>query len=97
MPGCSAVEATSFVSPKWVPQMADAAAGDGAHPAQARRELSGAGAQHEGPGGRAGCGREEIAAFSAATETFSQRNTNCSIAESLERFAPVCKAALDAG
>jgi hydroxymethylglutaryl-CoA lyase len=42
-------------------------------------------------------GVEEIAVFGAATEAFSHRNINCSIAQSLDRFAPVCKAALDAG
>jgi hydroxymethylglutaryl-CoA lyase len=42
-------------------------------------------------------GVEEVAGFAAATEAFSRRNTNCSIAESLERFRPVCKGALEAG
>ena len=95
--GFSAVEATSFVSPKWVPQMADAAA----VMARIKRKP---GVTYpvlvpnmKGLEAALAAGAQEIAAFSAATETFSQRNTNCSIAESLERFAPVCKAALDAG
>jgi hydroxymethylglutaryl-CoA lyase len=47
--------------------------------------------------GAMAAGVEEIAVFGAATEAFSQRNTNCSIAESFERFAPVCRTALDHG
>src|SRR5262249_24086854 len=47
--------------------------------------------------GALAAGAQEVAVFGAATEAFSRRNTNCSIAESLERFAPVCKAALGAG
>jgi hydroxymethylglutaryl-CoA lyase len=47
--------------------------------------------------GAMAAGVEEIAVFGAATESFSKRNTNCSIAESFERFEPVCKTALDAG
>jgi len=95
--GFSAVEATSFVSPKWVPQMADAAA----VMARIKRKP---GVSYpvlvpnmKGLEAALAAGAQEIAAFSAATESFSQRNTNCSIAESLERFAPVCEAALDAG
>jgi hydroxymethylglutaryl-CoA lyase len=95
--GLNVIEAGSFVSPKWVPQMADTAAVF----ARIRRKpgvsypalvpnLKGLEAAIA-----AKCG--EIALFAAATETFSQKNINCSIAESLERFAPVARAALDAG
>ena len=52
--GCREIEVTSFVSPKWVPQMADNAAGHGRHPAPAGCAPFGADAEHEGPGGRAG-------------------------------------------
>src|SRR5574339_186660 len=95
--GLPAVEATSFVSPKWVPQMADAAE----VMARIRRKP---GVSYpvlvpnmKGLEGAMAAGVEEIAVFGAATEAFSQRNTNCSIAESFERFAPVCRTALDNG
>jgi hydroxymethylglutaryl-CoA lyase len=91
--GLKAIEATAFVSPKWVQQMADHA------------ELMGALERREGvsypvlvPNLRGfeaalAAGAGEVAVFAAASETFSQRNINCSIAESLERFAPVFSAA----
>ena len=95
--GLRVVEPGALVSPKWVPQMADAAA----VMARIKRKP---GVTYpvlvpnmKGLEAALAAGAQEIAAFSAATETFSQRNTNCSIAESLERFAPVCKAALEAG
>ena len=97
--GCREIEVTSYVSPKWVPQMADNAAGHGWHRAPARRALLGAGAQHEGArgGARRSSRPDEIVVFGAASEAFSQRNINCSIEESIERFAPVVAAALAAG
>jgi hydroxymethylglutaryl-CoA lyase len=95
--GLKTIEATAFVSPRWVPQMADHAELMRALP---RRDgvaypvlvpnLRGFEAALE-----AGAG--EVAVFAAASETFSQRNINCSIAESLERFAPVFPAARTAG
>ena len=95
--GLPAVEATSFVSPKWVPQMADAAE----VMARIRRKP---GVTYpvlvpnmKGLEGAMAAGVEEIAVFGAATEAFSKRNTNCSIAESFERFEPVCRTALDNG
>ena len=91
--GLSVVEAGAFVSPKWIPQMADSAevlAG-----LQRKR-----GVRYpvlvpnlRGFEAARAAGAEEIAVFAAASETFSQRNTNCSIAESFERFAPVVAAA----
>jgi len=95
--GLSHIEVTSFVSPKWVPQMADAAAvlagvrAAGVRDSRLRHSalvpnLKGLEAALAGP-------REswpdEIVVFTAASEAFCQRNTNCSIDESLERFAPV--------
>lgn len=88
--GLPVVEATSFVSPKWVPQMADAA--------QVMASI------HRKPGvsypvlvpnlkgleGALAAGAEEVAVFAAASEAFSKRNINCTIDESLDRFAPVC-------
>ncbi len=95
--GLPAVEATSFVSPKWVPQMADA-------PEVMARIRRRPGVSYpvlvpnmKGLEGAMAAGAKEIAVFGAATESFSQRNTNCSIAESFERFEPVCKTALDNG
>jgi len=95
--GLPVIEATSFVSPKWVPQMADNAqvmAGIKRKPGVRYPVLV---PNMKGFESAMQAGVEEIAVFGAATEAFSRRNTNCSIAESFERFAPVCKAALDAG
>jgi hydroxymethylglutaryl-CoA lyase len=95
--GLAVVEATSFVSPKWVPQMADAAE----VMARIRRRP---GVSYpvlvpnmKGLEGAFAAGAGEVAVFAAASEAFSQRNINCSIDESLDRFAPVCAAALAAG
>lgn len=95
--GLSVVEAGAFVSPKWVPQMADTAELMG----RIRRKP---GVSYpvlvpnlKGYEAAKAAGVEEIAIFGAATETFSQKNINCSIAESLERFRPVAEAALADG
>ncbi len=95
--GLKEIEVTSFVSPKWVPQMADAA-----------EVMAG---MHRKPGVRYSVltpnlkgfeaavlsKPDEIVVFAAASEAFSQRNINCSILESIERFAPVVAAAKVAG
>ena len=95
--GLKEIEVTSYVSPKWVPQMAD----NHAVMSGMRRE----------PGVRYSVlvpnmkgfeaalldQPDEIVVFGAASEAFSQRNINCSIAESIERFAPVAQAARAAG
>ncbi len=91
--GLPAVEATAFVSPKWVPQMADHAevmAGIRKKPGVAYPVLV---PNIKGFEAARAAGAMEIAVFGAASETFSRKNINCSIAESLERFAPVVKAA----
>ena len=91
--GLRAVEATAFVSPKWVPQMADHAevlGGIRKRPGVAYPVLV---PNMKGFEAARDAGAEEIAVFGAATETFSMKNINCSIAESLERFAPVVAAA----
>jgi len=95
--GCRVVEAGAFVSPKWVPQMADTA-----EVLAALRRRPGVRypvlvPNLKGLERALAAGVEEIAVFGAASETFTQRNINCSIAESLERFAPVCREALAAG
>ena len=95
--GCAAVEATSFVSPKWVPQLADAAdvmARIRRKPGTAYPVLV---PNMKGFEGALAANAEEIAMFVAATESFSQRNTNCSIADSLARAAPVFAAARSHG
>ncbi|RVB71162.1 hydroxymethylglutaryl-CoA lyase [Mesorhizobium sp. M7A.F.Ca.CA.004.06.1.1] len=91
--GFQMIEATSFVSPRWVPQMADAAevmAGirraPGAVYAVLVPNMKGYEAARAAKAG-------EVAVFASASETFSRRNINCSIAESLERFRPVLAAA----
>jgi hydroxymethylglutaryl-CoA lyase len=95
--GLRAVEAGSFVSPKWVPQMADSAE----VMARIRRKPGVAYPvlvpNMKGLEAAIAAGAAEIAGFAAATEAFSKRNTNCTIAESMQRQAQVCKAALDAG
>lgn len=95
--GFQSVEAGSFVSPKWVPQMADTTE----VMARIRRKP---GVSYPvlvpnltGLERAIAAGATEVAGFAAATETFSRRNTNCTIAESMQRQAEVCKAALGAG
>src|SRR5215472_2329369 len=81
--GVPVVEATSFVSPKWVPQMADAAevmAGLKRKPGVRYPVLT---PNLKGFEAAMAAGAEEVAVFAAASESFSQRNINCSIAESL--------------
>ncbi len=95
--GLAAIEATSFVSPKWVPQLADAAevmAGIRRRPGIVYSVLV---PNLKGFERALAAGADEIVVFGAASEPFSQRNINCSIAESIERFRPVAVAALAAG
>jgi hydroxymethylglutaryl-CoA lyase len=95
--GLPVIEAGSFVSPKWVPQMADNAEVMAGINRQAGVRYSALtpnmqgfqAAQHSKP--------DEIVVFAAASEAFSQKNINCSIEESIQRFAPVVEAALAAG
>jgi len=91
--GLPVVEATAFVSPKWVPQMSDSAevfAGIRKRPGVAYPALV---PNMKGFEAARAAGAEEVAVFGAASETFSRKNINCSIEQSLERFAPVVKAA----
>ena len=95
--GLKEIEVTSFVSPKWVPQMADAAevlAGIQRRPDVRYSVLT---PNMKGFEGAVASGVDEIVVFGAASEAFSQKNINCSIAESIERFAPVVEAALAKG
>jgi hydroxymethylglutaryl-CoA lyase len=95
--GLKEIEVTSFVSPKWVPQMADNAevmAGIHRDPSVRYSVLT---PNLQGFEAALKTKPDEIVVFGAASEAFSQKNINCSIAESIERFAPVVKAARDAG
>jgi hydroxymethylglutaryl-CoA lyase len=95
--GLKEIEVTSFVSPKWVPQMADnAEVMAGIHRAEGVR-YSVLTPNLQGFEAALKTKPDEIVVFGAASEAFSQKNINCSIAESMERFAPVVKAARDAG
>ncbi|WP_395831242.1 hydroxymethylglutaryl-CoA lyase [Elstera sp.] len=95
--GVSVIEAGSFVSPKWVPQMADSAAVLAGLPALPGVRLPVLVPNLKGLEAAQAAGVAEIAIFGAASEAFSQRNINCSIEESLARFRPVTEAALAAG
>jgi hydroxymethylglutaryl-CoA lyase len=95
--GLPAVEATAFVSPKWVPQMAD-------HTEVLERIRRKPGVDYpvlapnlKGFEAARAAGATEVAIFGAASEAFSQKNINCSIAESLDRFRPVAQAAREHG
>jgi len=95
--GCRVVEAGAFVSPKWVPQMADTAEVLAALKRRPGVRYPVLVPNLKGLERALAADVEEIAVFGAASETFTQRNINCSIAESLERFAPVCAQAIAAG
>ncbi|RJF77233.1 hydroxymethylglutaryl-CoA lyase [Azospirillum cavernae] len=95
--GLSVIEAGSFVSPKWVPQMGDSAevfAGLARKPGVRYAALT---PNLKGLEGALAAKADEVAVFGAASESFSQKNINCSIAESLDRFAPVMEQAKAAG
>jgi hydroxymethylglutaryl-CoA lyase len=95
--GLREIEATSFVSPKWVPQMGD-------HDALMRALLRRPGVAYpvltpnmQGFEAAVAAGADYVAVFAAASEAFSKKNINCSIAESIDRFAPVMAAARERG
>jgi hydroxymethylglutaryl-CoA lyase len=95
--GLTEIEVTSFVSPKWVPQMGDNAevmAGIARKPGVRYSVLT---PNVHGFEAALKSQPDEIVVFAAASEAFSQRNINCSIAESIARFAPVVEAARAAG
>lgn len=95
--GLREIEATSFVSPKWVPQMAD-------HDALMRSLQRQPGVGYlvltpnlQGFEAAVAAGADRVAVFAAASESFSKKNINCSIAESIDRFLPVMAAARERG
>ena len=91
--GLPAIEATSFVSPKWVPQMADNARVMAAIRRKPGVRYPVLTPNLKGLEAALAAGCDEVAIFVAASETFSQKNINCSISESLERARPVAEAA----
>ena len=95
--GLKEIEVTSFVSPKWVPQMADNAEVMAGIQRQAGVRYSVLTPNLQGFEAALTTRPDEIVVFGAASEAFSQKNINCSIAQSIERFAPVVQAALAAG
>ena len=95
--GFRTIEAASFVSPRWVPQMADATevmAGIRRQPGTRYAALT---PNLQGFERARAANVDEVAVFASASEGFSAKNINCSVAESLERFAPVCDAAVADG
>lgn len=91
--GLTAIESTAFVSPKWIPQMADhteVLKGIRRRPGVTYPVLT---PNLKGFEAALAAGAMEVAIFGAASESFSKKNINCSIAESLERFQPVAEAA----
>jgi len=97
--GLTHVEATSFVSPKWVPQMADhkevmTSITTLPYPSVSYPVLV---PNIKGLDAAVECGAKEVAIFGAASESFSKKNINCSIDESLARFEPVLNSAKEAG
>ena len=91
--GLSYIETGAFVSPKWVPQMADSGAVFAGIERLPGRTYAALAPNLKGFEAAIAAGADEVAIFAAASEAFSQKNINCSIAESLERFAPVLAAA----
>ena len=91
--GLKRIEAGSFVSPKWVPQMADSAAVFNSLGQDSGATFSALTPNEKGMLAAIDAGVHEVAVFAAASESFSQRNINCSIEQSLERFEPVFRLA----
>jgi hydroxymethylglutaryl-CoA lyase len=95
--GLTVIEAGSFVNPKWVPQMADSEALFAALGRRTGVRYTALTPNLRGFERALAADADEVAVFAAASESFSQKNINCSIAESIERFRPVLAAAAEAG
>ena len=93
--GITAIESGSFVNPKWIPQMADSEAVFRGLNRRAGVRYTALTPNLQGFERAMAAGVDEVAVFAAASEAFSQKNINCSIAQSLERFADVMQAARD--
>ncbi|MHB1359703.1 MAG: hydroxymethylglutaryl-CoA lyase [Rhodocyclaceae bacterium] len=94
--GLTAIEATAFVSPKWVPQMADAAAVMAGIERRSGVAYPVLVPNQRGLEAALAAGAGEVAVFAAASEAFSRKNINCTVKESLERFKPVLAMAKEA-
>jgi hydroxymethylglutaryl-CoA lyase len=95
--GFAEIEATAFVSPKWVPQLADAAEVSRSLEPRSGLTYTALVPNRKGLQAARECGYKRVAIFTAASEAFSQKNTNRSIAESLEEFRPLMEDARAAG
>ena len=95
--GVSVIEATSFVSPKWVPQMADHQQILEGLPKNRNISFPVLTPNMKGFENAVNAGAKEVAVFAAASESFSQKNINCSIDESIVRFEPIFEAAQQQG
>lgn len=95
--GLTRIEVGSFVSPKWVPQMANSAAVFAEIHRKPGVTYSALTPNDKGLQAALAADVNEIAVFGAASESFSQKNINCSIDQSLERFAPVIESAMESG
>jgi len=95
--GLREIEATAFVSPKWVPQMADHAELMRTLPRRPGVDYPVLTPNLQGFEAAVAAGAEQVAVFAAASESFSRKNINCSIAESIDRFLPVLDAARSRG
>ena len=95
--GLPVIEATSFVSARWVPQLSDATDVMRKIIKKEKVRYPVLTPNMKGFDAAMAAGAEEIAVFGAASESFSRKNINCSIDESLERFRPVCEAAAERG
>lgn len=95
--GLKRIEAAAFVSPRWVPQMADHMAVMAGVPKRQGLIFSALVPNEKGAEAAIAAGAQELAVFASASETFSQKNTNCSVAEALARFLPVLRLAESAG
>lgn len=95
--GLKDIEVSSFVSPKWIPQMADAANVLNGLTARDDTRYIVLTPNSQGFDRALDSGAKEVAVFAAASETFSQKNTNCTIEQSLKRFEPLMQKAADNG
>ncbi|CAI5458790.1 unnamed protein product [Closterium sp. Yama58-4] len=95
--GLPVVEATSFVSPKWIPQLSDAPEVMQRVQSNGRTKLPVLTPNLRGLENAVAAGAKEVAVFAAASEAFSKKNINCSVEESLERYRAVCDAAKEMG
>ncbi len=91
--GLSVIESGSFVSPKWVPQMADSANVFSNIDRRKGVTYTALTPNMKGLENAINAGADEVAVFAAASESFSKKNINCSVEESIERFRPVCEEA----